>query len=106
MRPGTRVICMDAQFPTEVKKRLRKMPEYGETYIVRDLIPDTKTGKASGITLVGLENPNAWMPAKNGFVLTEYFFRINRFLIENEQDDHSWANEHVDVRQLSPVIRN
>ena len=106
MRPGTRVICMDAQFPNEVKKRLKQMPEYGATYIVRDLIPDTKTGKASGITLVGLENPNAWMPAKNGFVLTEYFFRITRFTVVSEEEDLAWTDQEVDVRQLSPVIRN
>jgi hypothetical protein len=46
------------------------------------------------------------MPAKHGFVLTEYFFRSNRFMLENEQDDHVWTNKEVDVRQLSPVIRN
>lgn len=106
MRPGTRVICMDAQFPPEILKRLQGVPKYGETYVIRDLVPDPKTGKVSGVTLVGLNNPNAWMPAKHGFVLTEYFFRINRFMVENEEDDHAWTNQEVDVRQLSPVIRN
>jgi len=106
MRPGTRVICIDAQFPIEVLKRLQGVPKYGETYVIRDIVPDPKTGLFSGVTLVGLSNPNAWMPAKHGFVLTEYFFRSNRFMLENEQDDHVWTNKEVDVRQLSPVIRN
>lgn len=106
MKPGTRVVCIDDRFPPEIMDRLQGAPKYGEIYVVRDLVPDTKTNKISGITLVGINNPNAWMPCTHGFVLTEYFFRLNRFVVLDESDAIQWTEPRTDIRQLQPVARN
>ena len=106
MKPGTRVVCIDDRFPPEVMNRLQGAPKYGEIYFVRDLVPDVRTKKISGITLVGISNPNAWMPCNNGMVLTEYFFRLSRFTVVDEAEDNQWVEPRTDIRQLQPVDRN
>jgi hypothetical protein len=106
MKPGARVVCIDDRFPPEILERLQGTPKNGEIYTIRDIIRDTKTNKITGITLVGVHNPNAWMPCTHGMVLTEYFFRLNRFVMVEEEESVQWTAPKMDIRQLQPVARN
>jgi hypothetical protein len=93
MKPGTRVICIDDDFKTEVLHQLQAIPKEGEIYTVRELVPDPLGKLVVGITLEGLVNPKGWMPCRGGLVIMEFSFRSDRFIPIDEKKAWDWQDK-------------
>ncbi|MGB4770010.1 MAG: hypothetical protein WBP58_01035 [Chitinophagaceae bacterium] len=89
MKPGTRVICINDDFPEELFKTM-KLPKSGETYTIRSIQPSPFGDGYLGLTLEGLDNRSAWFGVKNGYVLKELCYASFRFRAVDLKEATRW----------------
>jgi hypothetical protein len=105
MKPGTRVICINDDFPEGLRKNM-KLPKAGETYTIRSIQPSPFGDDFLGYTLEGLDNRSDWFGVKNGFVLKELCFASFRFRPVDPQEAERWDKHRIDIYEPAPVSLN
>ena len=106
MKPGTRVICIDDDFTSDILDQLQNIPREGEVYIIRELVPDPLGKLVIGVTLEGLFNPKGWMPCRGGLVVMEFSFRRDRFIPLEEKNAYLWEDKHINLEEPMPNLLN
>jgi hypothetical protein len=96
MRQGSKVVCVDDRFPTEILLYYNALPLRDRTYMIRGMgVGVSHKGEPGEIVvyLEGMKNPNSSTPPHPERGFAQWRFRE----IEPPAEDHEQAEELVEA---------
>ena len=100
MKPGCKVVCVDAEASAEVRGLFTHWPVKGTIYVVRDVLPGCSRpghgfeGNQTAVTLLGMVNPRG---VAGMFIGHEMAYNAKRFREIEEKSFAQRAEENTEA---------